>query len=57
MDTVLVDKNTLQKLLDYVAYDESMNFEECIGMGYDEKQLENHAYSLIKQLQDSINSQ
>jgi hypothetical protein len=57
MNTVLVDKSILQRLLDYVAPEESRDFEECAAMDWTEEELSNHAYTLIQQLQDSINSQ
>lgn len=57
MNTVLVDKSILQQLLDYVEPEEFRNFEECVAMDWSEEQLNNHAYALIKLLQDSINSQ
>jgi hypothetical protein len=57
METVLVNKDTLQKLLDYIEPDEYRNFEECQSMGWSKKELENHAFSLIQELQDCINSQ
>jgi hypothetical protein len=57
MNTVLVNKNTLQKLLDYIAEDEIRDYEECLAMEWPLKELENHAYSLIRELQNSINAQ
>lgn len=57
METISVNKKTLQKLLDYIGPEESRDFEECVDSDWSEEQLENHAYSLIKELQDCINSQ
>jgi hypothetical protein len=57
MDTVIVNKATLQKLIDYMIDDELRNYEECLDMEWPTKTLENHAYFLIKNLQKSINGE
>jgi hypothetical protein len=57
MNTVLVNKETLQKLIDYIAEDEARDYEECIGMEWSESELKNHAYALIMEIQDFINAQ
>jgi hypothetical protein len=57
MNTVLVNKNTLQKLLDYIAEDEARDYEECLAMEWSESELKNHVYALIMEIQDSINAQ
>jgi hypothetical protein len=57
MDTVIVNKATLQKLIDYMIDDELRNYEECLDMEWPTKTLENHAYFLIKDLQKSINGE
>ena len=56
METVTVNKETLQKLLDYVSESEARDFEECAAMEWSEAELENHAYSLILELQNIINA-
>ena len=57
MDTVTVNKATLQKLIDYMIDDEIRDYEECLDMEWPTKELENHAYSLIKELQKSIDGE
>lgn len=57
METVTVNKQTLQKLLDYISESESRDYEECAAMEWSEAELENHAYALILEIQSSINSQ
>jgi hypothetical protein len=57
MTTISVNKETLQKLLDYIEPNESKDFEECIASEWSEAELEHHAFNLIRELQDSINSQ
>jgi hypothetical protein len=57
VDNVLVPKEVLQKLLYYVWDDEEEDYKECVSEDWSEKDLEAHAYSLIKQLQDCINDQ
>ena len=37
--------------------DEARDFEECIGMQWSESELRNHAYALIEELDNAINSQ
>jgi hypothetical protein len=57
MDNVLVNKETLQKLLDYMSESEARDFEECQAMKWSESELSNHAFALIQELQDCINTQ
>jgi hypothetical protein len=57
METVTVNKETLQKLLDYISESEARDFEECAAMEWTKEELNNHIYSLIVELQDSINAQ
>ena len=57
MNTVLVNKETLKKLLDYIAEDEARDYEECQAMEWSESELSRHAYALIQELQDCINAQ
>ena len=57
MNTVLVNKETLQKLIDYIAEDEARDYEECLAMEWSESELRNHAYALIMEIQDFINAQ
>jgi hypothetical protein len=57
MDTVIVNKATLQKLIDYMIDDELRDYEECLDMEWPKKELENHAYALIKELQKSIDGE
>lgn len=56
MQTVLVNKETLQKLLDYIGPSESDDYEECASSDWSEEQLSNHAYALIIELQETINN-
>ena len=57
MDNVLVNKETLQKLLDYMSESEARDYEECKAMDWEDSELSNHAFSLIQELQDCINAQ
>lgn len=57
METVLVNKETLQKLLDYIGPDEARDYEECSANEWSEAELANHCYALITELQDCINTQ
>jgi hypothetical protein len=57
METVLVNKETLQKLLDYIGPDEARDYEECSANEWSQAELANHAYALITELQDCINTQ
>lgn len=56
METVTVNKETLQKLLDYVSESEARDYEECAAMEWSEAELKNHAYALILELQSVINA-
>ena len=57
MDNVLVNKETLPKLLDYMSESEARDYEECKAMDWEDSELSNHAFSLIQELQDCINAQ
>jgi hypothetical protein len=57
MTTATVNRDTLQKLLDYVSEEEARDFEECQSMGWTTEELEHHAHKLIQELQDCINDQ
>jgi len=57
MNTATVNRDTLQKLLDYISADEARDFEECEAMGWTAEELDNHAHALIQELQDCINAQ
>lgn len=57
METVLVNKETLQKLLDFIGPEESKDFEKCFLSDWPEHELEQHAFKLIQELQDCINTQ
>ena len=57
MKTVLVNKDTLQKLLNYIADDEAHDYEECVANEWTDADLQNHAYALIMELQNSINGE
>lgn len=57
MTTATVNRETLQKLLDYISADEARSFEECQATGCTAEELENHAHNLIQELQDCINAQ
>lgn len=57
MNTATVNRDTLQKLLDYIGADEARDFEECEAMGWTAEELDNHAHTLIQELQDCINAQ
>jgi hypothetical protein len=57
MNTVLVDKETLQNLISYVAEAEARDYEECLAMEWSENELKNHVYALAMEIQDSINAQ
>lgn len=57
MTTTTVNTDTLQKLLDYIGEDESRDYAECAASDWTPEQLENHAYTLIMELQNAINDQ
>ena len=51
MTTATVNRETLQKLIDYMWQDESKDFEECQANEWTEEELENHVFSLLVELQ------
>lgn len=57
MTTATVNRDTLQKLLDYMSEDEARDFEECQAMDWPPEELKNHAHALIQELQDCLNAQ
>lgn len=58
MSTVLVPKNVLEKVLDYLWEDEQKDYQECaFNSDWSEKDLEQHIFSFVKQLQDCVNDQ
>ena len=57
MSTVLIPKETLVKILQYLWVDEQDDFEECVFMDWSKEDLENHIFSFIKQLQDCVDDQ
>lgn len=57
MNTVLVPKDVLQKVIQYLWVDEQDDFEECVFNDWSKEDLEQHVYSSIKQLQDCIDDQ
>jgi hypothetical protein len=56
MQTITVNKQTLQYLLDSVSDQESYDYAECESMGWSEVELERHTYNLILELQSVINA-
>ena len=54
MTTATVNRETLQKLIDYMWQDESKDFEEYRAM---EEELENHVFSLLVELQSFLDAQ
>jgi hypothetical protein len=54
MNTVTVNQETLQKLLDYITEAESISFYEWVENG---NAPEAHVYALASELQDCVNSQ
>ena len=57
MDNVLVSKEVLQKVIDYLWYDEEKDYAACLDADWTEEDTEQHIYSSLKQLQDCINDQ
>jgi len=57
MSTVLVPKDILEKVIQYLWVDEQDDFEECVFNDWSKEDLEQHVYSSIKQLQDCIDDQ
>jgi hypothetical protein len=58
MNSVLVPKEVLEKVLDYLWEDEQKDYQECASNpDWSEKDLEQHIFSFIKQLQDCVNDQ
>lgn len=57
MDNVLVDRKTLQRVIDYVTQNEEQDFQQCQREEWTEDQLENHVFSLALNLQTLIDNQ
>ena len=53
-DTATVNRETIQKLIDYMWQHESKDFEECQAMEWTEEELEKHVFSLLRQLDHSM---
>lgn len=56
METVTVNKETLQKLLNYIGPEEHADFEECLLNDWGHEELQHHAYTLIQKLQACIDA-
>ena len=57
MATALVDRETLQRVIDYIKQNESDDFEQCKDEDWTDEQLDQHIYALASQLQDCIDAQ
>lgn len=57
METVLVNKNELQSVIDYIMQNEEQDFLQCQSEGWDEGQLENHVFAVALNLQIMIDNQ
>ena len=57
MTTATVNRETLQKLIDYMWQDESKDFEEYRAMEWTEEELEKHVFSLLVELQSFLDAQ
>jgi hypothetical protein len=57
MNNVLIPKNVLQKVIQYLWVDEQDDYEECVFNDWSKEDLEEHIFCLIKQLQDCIDDQ
>jgi len=57
MSSVLVPKEALEKVLDYLWEDEQKDYQECAAMDWSKEDLEQHIFSFVKQLQDVVNDQ
>jgi len=57
MENVLVPKEVLQKLLDYVRVNEEDDYEECVFYDWSKEDLEKHIFVSVKQLQDCVDNQ
>ena len=57
MTTATVNRETLQKLIDYMWQDESKDFEEYRAMEWTEEELEKHVFSLLVELQNFLDAQ
>ena len=57
MSTVLVPKDVLQKVIQYLWIDEQDDYEECVFNDWSKEDLEQHIFSSIKQLQDCVDDQ
>jgi len=57
MENVLVPKEVLQKLLDYVRVNEEDDYQECVFNDWSKEDLEKHIFVSVKQLQDCVDSQ
>lgn len=57
MTPATVNRDTLQKLLNYMSDDEARDFEECKSMDWTPEELQNHAHTLIQELQNCLDAQ
>jgi hypothetical protein len=57
MNNVLIPKDVLQKVIQYLWVDEQDDYEECVFNDWSKEDLEEHIFCLIKQLQDCIDDQ
>jgi len=57
MNNVLIPKDVLQKVIQYLWIDEQDDYEECVFNDWSKEDLEEHIFCLIKQLQDCIDDQ
>jgi hypothetical protein len=57
MENVLVSKEELQKVVDYIMQNEEQDFLQCQNEEWSEDQLENHVFAVALNLQLMINNQ
>ena len=57
MENVLVSKEELQKIVDYIMQNEEQDFLHCQSEEWSEEQLENHVFAVALNLQLMIDNQ
>ena len=57
MENVLVSKEDLQKVIDYIMQNEERDFVQCQSEDWTEEQLENHVFAVALNLQTMIDNQ
>lgn len=57
MNNVLVDRDSVQRVIDYISQNEEEDYRLCQEEEWTDEQLSHHIYAFVKQLQDCIDAQ